>query len=165
MSFLRCLFGKPERWHDYFSQKDLADIKAAVARLEASSAVELRVKIMGKCHPEADGDLMKQAWAEFVAEGLHNTAQKTGILILVVFEERRFQILADSGITATLPQMYFDDQAFLLESYFCKGHFSAGIVDFIESLKSNLSKQFPRIAGDINELPDDVIVERTEGQS
>lgn len=149
---------------DYFTEEDFARITESVRQAESQTSGEIRVKIRkyfqkGRECFEADiRDIHHQAEFDFDAEGLAKTQDKTGVLILVVLEERKFKILADEGIYKKLPQFYLDNCAKDLVSRFVNAEYVSGIRETVEALGVMLAKHFPRRHDDVNELPNDVIV-------
>lgn len=149
---------------DYFSETDLARIAECVRQAEAKTSGEIRVKIrehFQKGHEcfEADiSNIHHQAEFDFHAEGLANTWDKTGILLLVVLSARKFKILADEGIYKKLPQFYLDNCAKDLATRFLNAEYVRGICETVDALGVMLANHFPRRPDDVNELPDDVVI-------
>jgi len=60
-------------------------------------------------HPEELTEEVKEkALVSFLEQGLHETRDRTGILILISLFERRVQVLADSGINEKVPENTWD---------------------------------------------------------
>ena len=61
-------------------------------------------------HPdEFTAEVKEKAQVSFLNQGLHETRDRTGILILISLFERRVQVLADSGINEKVPQHTWDE--------------------------------------------------------
>ncbi|KKS38213.1 MAG: hypothetical protein UV01_C0004G0015 [Parcubacteria group bacterium GW2011_GWA2_42_14] len=158
---------KSGRVSDYFSPEMLAKIKDAVFEAEKNTSGEIRVKIMKECDDDlksdanryAENKVRQQALREFEKAGLHNTRDKTGVLVLVVLKERKFTIMADKGIYSKLPQSFWDHKAETMAGYFREGNYARGVSEVVLSVGQELSRHFPRKTDDVNELSDDVIVE------
>jgi|SRR3989344_1206145 len=142
---------------EYFSRADLDSVKRVIQEAEKYTSGEIRVKIINKFDSDIS-DLRQQAEREFLGEGLHNTRDKTGVLVLVVLRERRFIILGDSGIYSKLTQGYWDKLASRMSLAFRSGNYSSGICRVVEEVGRALSTLFPRRDDDTNELSDDVVV-------
>lgn len=142
----------------FLSASDCRAIADAIASAEQATSGEIRVKVITKCDADVRGDIRVQAVREFHKERLSQTRDKTGVLILVVVEEKRLYILADEGINSKVNQKYWDDHAIGLQFHFKMGAFARGLCIVIGSIGADLAKHFPRAADDIDELPNDVIV-------
>lgn len=163
------VFGKnkSDKASDYFSPEMLARIKDAVHEAEMETCGEIRVKIIKECDKDlrTDADMCddyrvyEQALREFEREGMHNTREKTGIMVLLVLHEKRFQILADSGIYAKLSQEWWNHKAELMAGYFKEGNYARGLCEVVSHVGRELANHFPKRSNDVNELPDDVVIE------
>ncbi len=100
----------------------------------------------------------RRAVEQFLAQNLHTTAGRTGVLIFVSVAERYAEILADTGIDARVPkgtwQAIVDD----LTAAFAQNRPGDGFVAAIEAVGAHLAAHFPPGSADPNELPDHLIV-------
>ena len=142
----------------FLSVSDRSAIADAIASAERATSGEIRVKVITRCDSDVHGNIRDQAVREFQKEGLCQTRDKTGVLILIVVEEKRLYILADEGINSKVNQKYWDDHATGLQFHFKVGAFARGLSVVIASIGADLAKHFPRSADDINELSNEVIV-------
>ena len=141
-----------------FPPEVIAALGRAVAQAEANTSGEIRVKIIEHCDPDLAGDVHAQAVREFGREGLGNTRDKTGVLVLLVLGERKFTVLGDSGIHAKLGQGYWDRAVAELSGHFRQGAFGLGLHTLVADVGLRLAEFFPRRDNDVNELPNDVII-------
>jgi len=143
----------------YFSQRDLRKISTACRQAEQNTAGEVRVSIFSK-RPRKWRELTLEqfALAEFQHLGMEKTRDRTGILLLIILAERKFQILADVGIHQKVEQDTWDTIADNLSNYFRKGEYLTGIVNSIQQMAAILSRHFPRRSDDTDELSDEVVV-------
>ena len=97
------------------------------------------------------------AAACFFHKRIGNTRERTGVLVFVALFEQRIEILADSGITSSVPKADWREAAGLLEGVF---HDGGGAVELAERIESALGPRLERWCearpDDINELPDDI---------
>lgn len=95
---------------------------------------------------------------QFLAQNLHTTKNRTGVLIFVSIAERYAEILADVGIDAKVPsgtwQRIVDD----LTSQIGRGRAAEGFVGAVGAVGEHLARHFPPGLADPNELPDHLIV-------
>lgn len=143
----------------YFSDNDLWIIKAKIAEAELKTSGEIRVKIREKCENELKGKTFLQAQADFYSENLDKTRDETGVLILLILQEQRLEILADKGINSKLSQGELNSIVIKTTGFFHNNRFVDGIIYAIRALSDHLTKHFPRKSDDKNELPNDVITE------
>lgn len=146
---------------DHFSAEDLRGIALAVERAEENTSGEIRVRIIRELDPDLKNDpqaLYLQAVRDFRKEGMHNTSARTGVLVLMVLRERKFTILADSGISNVLPCKYWVELAETLAFYFWAGSPARAISMIVADIGEKLAEFFPRKADDANELPNTVSV-------
>ncbi len=152
-----------------FSEPELGRIKNAVREAESGTSGEIRVVIVQNCDDdllagerEPEWRVYRQALREFDEHCLANTRDKTGVLVLLAMSEKRFQILADSGINEKFAQEEWDSLSSRASSFFRERKFADGVCFLVGEISKKLSAFFPRRPDDVNELPDDVIVEGGE---
>ena len=140
---------------EYLAALNQQRIVAAIGDAEKQTSGEIRVHIQ----PRAGDDIRKYAEKTFERLGMVKTALRNGVLLFIASEDQRFVILGDSGINEKVPGGFWDDIAAKLTIRFQAGQFTEGIVDAIRSAGEHLGRYFPRSAGDVNELPDEIDVE------
>ena len=103
----------------YFSKDDLKKIADACSKAEEQTAGEVRVSIFSKRPRKLKKLALEEvALDEFYRLDMDKTRDKTGILLLIILAERKFRILADTGINAKVGQETWDKIAGKLSSYF-----------------------------------------------
>ena len=131
---------------------DQERVKAAIERAEHQTSGEICVSVA----PLFWGSVEKAADRAFVRMGMMHTKQRNGVLFFVVPSRRRFAVLGDQGIHDRVGQEFWDSVAAILSAKFREGDFTGGLVMGIEEVGNQLSKYFPFMEGDKDELPDDV---------
>ena len=148
-----------DKTSDLFSENDRLKIKETVAEAEKNTSGEIRV-VIHSCYSEGlESNIHAQAKHEFEKYGLGDTRDKTGILILLVLEARKFMVWGDDGIHAKVPQGYWDVLAVGMTAHFKENNYALGICEAVAEVGKRLAEFFPRKQDDTNELSDDVIVE------
>jgi len=105
-------------------------------------------------HPEEmEIEVREKALTSFLEHGLHETRDRTGILILISLFERRVQVLADSGINAKVPPRTWDELVELITSGLQRGEACGAICRAVERCGELLQEHFPIKADDSDELP------------
>ena len=82
-----------------FTTEDLSAIASAIGEAEKTTAGEIRVSIRQKRKwREKKRTIEELARQEFHILGMTKTKERTGILIFLLLEDKKFFILADEGI-------------------------------------------------------------------
>lgn len=143
----------------YLSEGDLNKIKDEVAKVELYTSGEIRLSLREKrSFWERLYQPHELAVKDFEKLGMTNTKDKTGIMIFIIFAEKYFDVLADEGIYAKIPDTAWNKLEAKLKDEFSQGSYLNGILHIIDKMGGVLSAEYPREAGDINELPDEVVV-------
>lgn len=142
---------------EFLTQEERAIIAEAVKNAESTTAGEIRVVVVA--NSQKFKSVRAHGAESFKKYGLNNTIDKTGILIFLSIEERRIEILADSGINAKVEQETWDTMVAKLAESIRNGGICQGICDLVKEVGELLTLHFPIQSDDINELPNEVIVE------
>jgi putative membrane protein len=94
---------------------------------------------------------------QFVAQGLHLTRERTGVLIFVAVAEHYVEIIADRGIAAVVPPGIWDEAVAGFVEQLRAGRVAEGFLATIALVGERLAGQFPRAADDTDELPNRLI--------
>lgn len=100
----------------------------------------------------------RRATEQFLAQNLHTTEGRTGILIFVSVAERRAEILADRGIDSKVPPGTWQEIVDRLTREIGAGNPTEAFVHAIKAAGAHLARHFPPGSSDPNELPDHLIV-------
>jgi putative membrane protein len=109
----------------------------------------------------ANANTKRRAAEQFLAQNLHTTTGRTGVLIFVSVAEHRVEIIADSAINACVPQGTWQKIVDDFTQEIGTGRQADGFVHAIEKIGRHLSEHFPPGSIDPNELPDHLIVLRS----
>lgn len=93
----------------------------------------------------------------FLAQGVHHTEDRCGILIFVSVAEHYVEILADRGISEQVDQAEWDTIVADFVLAVRKGEVAAGFEKAIGACGAILAERFPAVPGSRNELPDHLI--------
>lgn len=98
------------------------------------------------------------ALREFTARGLSLTQGRTGILLYVAVQERYAEILADVGIDGKVDEAVWKDiiEALLIAAR--EDRLRDGLVAAVASVGAVLAVHAPPVAGDVDELPNKVVI-------
>ncbi len=158
---LRHLFATRWGTRRRFTAEVLARIEAALKRVEAQHAGELRFAI------ETAFDL-PELWYEvtprqralqvFGLLGIWDTAANNGVLIYVLMADHDVEIVADRAIAARVTQAEWDAVCREMESHFRTGRFAEGAESGIAGVGRLLSRHFPGQGGDRDEQPNQPVM-------
>jgi len=108
----------------------------------------------------ANANARRRASEQFLAQNLHTTTGRTGVLIFVSTAEQRVEIIADSGIDAKVPKGTWQNIVDDFTREIGEGRAVDGFVHDIERIGRHLAQHFPPGSRDPNELSDHLIVLR-----
>jgi len=100
----------------------------------------------------------QRAVEQFLAQNLHTTKGRTGVLIYVSFAERYAEVIADEGIYGKVQPSVWKDVITELTSHLARGTRTQGFVKAIEMCGKILAEHFPPGHFDKDELPNHLIV-------
>jgi len=139
---------------EFLSQIDHDRIVEAIRNAEKETSGEIRVHVQ----PRTGSDIRAFAERTFERLGMTKTGLRNGVLLFIATEPRQFVILGDRGIDEKVPAGFWDEIAAKLTIRFKNGQFTDGIVEAISAAGEHLKQYFPRVAGDVNELSDEIDV-------
>lgn len=144
---------------EYLSDEALKGISKTIAEIEKNTSGEMRV-----CIKKKRGLLQKKitpreiALKEFVKLQMHKTRDKTGVLFFIIFDEHKFEIIADEGINSKISTDKWNEISDLIKGHFLKENYHEGLLKALNIIGDVLISEFPIQEGDKNELSDEVIV-------
>ena len=99
----------------------------------------------------------RTAREQFVEQGLHRTAERTGILIFVSVAEHYVEVLADSGINDKVDSSVWQKAVDDFTANVKAGRVAEGFLAAIADCGDVLAEHFPRPGGRPEELPNRLI--------
>lgn len=126
---------------------------AVAALILSIPAIRFHVVPRKRMQQQAHAEAVRQ----FLAQGLHKTENRTGVLIFASEAEHYAEVIADEGINAKVPQAVWNDVVAVLIAGIAKGRAADGFIAAIERCGVVLAQHFPPGALDRNELPDKLI--------
>jgi uncharacterized membrane protein len=136
----------------FFTKEQQAQILASVREAELETSGEIRVHI----ESSLKGDVLDRAAWLFKKLGMHNTAERNGVLFYLAVNDKKFAIIGDAGINAKVHAGFWDDVSELLKKDFKEGKFTEGLSEGILLAGKHLKIHFPHRLDDVNELPDEI---------
>lgn len=141
----------------FLHQLDRARLEEAIASAERSTSGQVRVAIL----PRVRGDMGKIAERTASRLKMTATAERNGVLIVVVPARRTFHVWGDRAIHEKVGHEFWKSVAAVIQEGFQKGDFTGGLRDGVEEIGRRLAGHFPRGArSDGDDLPDSVVDEQ-----
>ena len=100
---------------------------------------------------------MPSAMRQFFAQGLHQTENRTGVLIFASVAERYAEIVADRGIHAKVTPQVWDQAVAALIAGISQGRTADGFIAAIEQCGAVLAEHFPPGVLNPDELPNKLV--------
>ena len=100
----------------------------------------------------------RRAVEQFLAQNLHTTSGRTGVLIFVSVAEHYAEVLADTGIDAKVPPGTWQEIVDRLTAHIGEGRPAEGFIVAIAEAGAHLARHFPPGSSDPDELPNHLIV-------
>lgn len=149
------------RVSDFLTEAGKSAIKDAVQRAERRTSGEIKVLVVGSSKrrwsvvsPQKAAH--RRALREFAAMGVHKTADRTGVLVMLSLKERRVEVVADKAINEKVSQKTWERAVEIVVNHVQKGEPKAGIIRAVEFIGEVLAEHFPRKSDDRDELSDEV---------
>ncbi len=129
------------------------NIVHAIHEAEELTSGEIKIHVEEHC-PTADP--IERAGEVFRYLSLHKTALRNGVLIYLAYEDKKFAIIGDEGISQKVGQHFWNAELEILRENFSVGDFENGFVRAIEEAGKRLREYFPAQGANANELPNDI---------
>lgn len=98
-----------------------------------------------------------RAREQFLAQNLHATETRTGVLLFVSLAEHHAEIIADTAIASRVPDDFWQGIVDMMTAEIAAGRLATGLVMAVEACGTALAEHFPRQPDDRNELPDKLV--------
>ena len=99
-----------------------------------------------------------KAVEQFLAQNMHTTRGRTGVLIYVSFAEHYAEVIADDGIYRKVRPIVWEEVIAELTSHLARGTRDQGFITAIGMCGKVLAEHFPPGHADKDELPNHLIV-------
>jgi uncharacterized membrane protein len=148
----------PTSAKEALSKAALDRIAAVIAEVERVTSAEIRVSIREEREPHEHEPIDQLALKEFTKLRMHETKDRSGILLFILFEDRKYYIYGDEGINRRAEPHTWTEIATTLHDYFSKGDFEGGIISALHMIKARIHEALPRAHDDIDELSNEVSI-------
>lgn len=136
----------------FLSESEQQQIIEAIRLAELNTNGEIRLHIEAKCK----GDAYDRAREVFFSLQMDKTAERSGVLFYVAYDDHKLAILGDKGIHEKVGQNFWQTEKDLLVDHFKKNLYATGIRKAIQDAGEKLSIHFPKSQNNPNELTNDI---------
>ncbi|HTB63038.1 MAG TPA: TPM domain-containing protein [Opitutales bacterium] len=140
---------------EFIAQLDDARVLAAIARAELATSGEIRVCVSHKHRADA----LAAAQKRFRKLGMDRTPLRNAVLIYFAPQARSFAIFGDQGVHEKCGENFWQGIAAKITPQLKKGKYTEAIEEAVRDIGEVLARHFPRLPGDKNNLPDDIVRE------
>lgn len=152
------MFGLFRKNKEFFSEQDQQLILDAIRSAEKRTSGEVRVYVESRCEYM---DALDRAVEVFHQLGMHQTAERNGVLVYVAMKDHQLAIYGDEGIHSKVGTAFWNEELKHMLAEFNKEHYAQGIAQVVREIEEVLVQHFPYQHGtDKNELPDDIVFGR-----
>ena len=95
---------------------------------------------------------------QFAGAVAGRTKAANGLLVFVSLAERHIEIVPDRAIAAKVPQATWEEIVAKLSGHVQREGLAEGLIGVVKACTGTLAQAFPYEAGDVNEIPDAVIL-------
>ena len=144
-----------------FPKQVLDLIEQAIRAGEATHSGQVRFVVEGALDGQPlfrDQSAHERALDIFSHLRIWDTAHNNGVLIYLLFADRKVEIIADRGIDAKVGSKGWQKICADMEADFRDGNFSGGVIKGIGAVSQQLAVYFPKQGAGPNELPDAPVV-------
>lgn len=134
---------------------DKSQIEQAIFQLEQRTSAELRVYIEPHLQNAPILDRTLQIFDEL---GMKQTQLRNAVLIYIAYKDHQCSVLGDEGIHQFVGNEFWHRTHTAMVTEFKQGKHTEAVLVGIQLIGAELAKHFPVQADDINELPNEVII-------
>jgi len=137
---------------DSFTKEQEKRMAAAIKEAETHTSGEIQIHLENHCKIE----VLDRAARIFSILKMHKTELRSGVLFYMAVKDHKFAILGDIGINKAVPDDFWEDIKSEMLEYFQKDDITEGLCVGVKMAGKQLSNHFPKLEGNINELPDEI---------
>ncbi len=140
-----------------FPRRALGAIERAIRETEATHNGQIRFAVEAALDlaPLLRGQTAQQRAIEVFSQlRIWDTEHNNGVLIYLLLADRDVEIVADRGVHAKVGQDVWEAICQQMEAAFRSGKYEEGVLAGIRSVGRHLTRHYPRVGENLNELPD-----------
>lgn len=150
--------GRSDIPRKFFSAAEQEMLREAIAKAEKRTSGEIRLHIERDVPAKApvSGDAYLRAREILAALGMHQTAERNGVLVYLATRSRKFAVLGDEELHRRVGTEFWSDVRDVMAARFGEARFVEGLSEGIAMVGEKLSVHYPYREDDVNELPDEI---------
>jgi uncharacterized membrane protein len=149
----------PEHANQAFTKDVLERISHVIADVEETTGADIRVSIRDlRDAGEADLSLRELAQKEFGALQLHHHEKRFGILLLVLYHERKFYVYGDEGVHSKVHPEAWNDVVAILGKHFAAGDYEGGLREALMKIEHRLKGKLSKAAAPADHVHSEVVM-------
>ena len=134
----------PAHANDAFTKPVLERIAHTIADVEQATGAEIRISVRDLREAgEADLSVKELAEREFATLGLHTTKDHVGILIFILYHEKKFYVCGDAGVHSRVHPEAWHDVANAMGTHFSKADYEGGVLAALKKIEHHLHAKQP----------------------
>ncbi|MGC8743860.1 MAG: TPM domain-containing protein [Verrucomicrobiia bacterium] len=138
---------------DFVKKLDDKKIAEAIAGVEKTTSGEIRVVVDSRDARDA----LEAAKTEFFKLGMDKTRDRNAVLIYFAPKTRQFALWGDAAVHQKCGDDFWKKIASEMTDLLRQEKFTEAIVLAVNRVGETLTRHFPKMPDDTNELPDDVV--------
>ena len=135
----------------------LAALQVVVFIVVAALSWPQRMRMLLAPPPMRRAKVLHAARDQFLAQGLQQTRDRTGLLLFIAMQERQAVLIADEGIDAKVDQEVWNSTVAGLTRAAAAGQPVEGLITAIGQCGAILARHFPPEAVPVDQLPNRVV--------
>ena len=137
---------------DFIPSEGQRRIADAITDAERHTTGEICVHVTPRCR----GDVVRRAIKTFNRLHLYTTKRRNAVLIFVAYDDRKFAIVGDTGISEVVPEDFWEGEVRELTQYLKAGRPVDGLCAVIARMGERLAAYFPGERDNEDELSNEV---------
>ena len=137
---------------DFIPSEGQRRIADAITDAERHTTGEICVHVTPRCR----GDVVRRAIKTFNRLHLYTTKRRNAVLIFVAYDDRKFAIVGDTGISEVVPEDFWEGEVSELTQYLKAGRPVDGLCAVIARMGERLAAYFPGERDNEDELSNEV---------
>ncbi|MEO6940044.1 MAG: TPM domain-containing protein [Candidatus Kapaibacterium sp.] len=138
----------PPHAADAFPQDSLERISKVVEEVEKKTGTEIKISIRDlRDSSEAGLEIKDLALQEFFKLGVDKTRNRGGVLLFILYDERKFYVVGDEGVHKHSAPEGWVDVARTLGGHFKKAEFELGVIAAVRKIGEHVLEALPNESG------------------
>lgn len=139
----------------FFTKHQQEELLRAIRNAEKNTSGEVRLYVESHCKYV---EPLERAAEVFRSLGMHQTAERNGVLVYIAFKDHQLAVFGDEGIHRKTGAAFWKEKVQHMLTHFNRQDYVKGLVTVITEIGEALSAHFPYDpSSDKNELPDDIV--------